>query len=97
MPGSEASRREEIQKLQVFARLFINGNQVSETRKANLRWPSFEAEICEMFQVHVFTLPGSIQIQIVVQDGLRTFEVDLLDVEVPGEHVRSLTCASQLI
>ena len=70
---------------------------MSETRRANLKWPSFEAEICELFQVHVFTLPSSIQIQLVVQDGLRTNEVAMLDVEVPGEHVRTLTCASQLI
>lgn len=50
-----------------------------------------------MFQVHVFTMPSSIQIELVIQDGLRTIEVDMIDIEVPGQHVQTLTCACQLV
>ena len=50
-----------------------------------------------MFQVHVFTMPGSLQLELVVQDGITTIIVDKIDLEVPGQHTRTLTCASQLI
>ena len=32
-----------------------------------------------------------------MQDGLRSIEVDMVEVIVPGQYVRTLTCASQLI
>ena len=89
----EVSRRNSIQKLRAFARLYINGKRVSETKKQPVLWPNFEAQICEMFQVHVFTMPSSIQIEIVIQDGLFNTEVDMIDIEVPGQHVKTLTCA----
>ena len=63
----------------------------------SVKWPSFEAEICELFQVHVFTMPSSIFIELIVHDGISTLEVDRIDLEVPGQHVRTLTCASGLI
>jgi len=46
-----------------------------------------------MFQVHVFTMPSSIKLEVVIQNGLSTTEVDIIDVEVPGQHVKTLTCA----
>ena len=42
-------------------------------------------------------MPSSIKIELLVVDGLRTIDVDMIDVEVPGQHVRSLTCAQALI
>ena len=47
----------------------------------------------ESFQTHVFTLPASIQLQILI-DGVI---VDTIDLIVPGGHVKSLTSASRLI
>lgn len=97
LPNSEASRRSNIKGLKAFARLYINGQKVSETQKQPVKWPSFEVELCEMFQVHVFTMPSSIWLELVVQDGLRSIEVDRVEVEVPGQHVMTLTCAAQLV
>lgn len=94
LPNSEASRRSNIKGLRAFARLYINGQRVSETQKQPIKWPSFEAELCEMFQVHVFTMPSSIQLELVLCDGLRSIEIDKMEVEVPGQHVMTLTCAA---
>ena len=38
-------------------------------------------------------MPSSIKIELVIQDGLRQIEVDMIDIEVPGQHVKTLTCA----
>lgn len=42
-------------------------------------------------------MPSSIQLELVLCDGLRQIEVDRMDVEVPGQHVMTLTCAAQLV
>ena len=47
----------------------------------------------EQFQVHVFTMPSSIKLEIQISGSV----VDCVNVEVPGEHVKSLTCACQLV
>ena len=97
LPHSESSRRNTAQNLKCVARLYINERRVAETKKVAVKWPSFEAEICELFQVHVFTMPSSIFVELVVYDGISTLDVDRIDLEVPGQHVKTLTCASSLI
>ena len=42
-------------------------------------------------------MPSSIQIEVVIQDGLFGTEVGMIDIEVPGQHVKTLTCACQLV
>lgn len=60
LPGSEVSRRSHIQSVRAYVRLIINGKYVSRTKKAYLKWPNFEIEIGEQFQVCLFTMPSSI-------------------------------------
>jgi hypothetical protein len=60
LPNSEISRRNGAMKIRAYVRLIINGKYVSRTRKAFLKWPNFEIEIMEQFQVNVFTMPSSI-------------------------------------
>jgi len=50
-----------------------------------------------MFQVHVFTIPSSIKVELVLCDGFSETVVDVVTVEVPGQHVKSLTCSCPLI
>ena len=47
--------------------------------------------------MHVFTIPGSIKVELVLCDGFSETVVDVVDVEVPGQHVKSLTCSAPLI
>ena len=96
LPGSEITRRNNIQRVRAYVRLMINGKYVSRTKKAFLKWPNFEIEISEQFQVCLFTMPSSIQLEIV----MGTFQeilVDVIDVEVPGKYVKALTSASSLV
>lgn len=97
LPGSEASRRNGARRLQTYAVLLINDKKVSKTRKVPVNWPTFEAKICEMFQVHVFTMPSSIRVELVLVDGILESVVDVVDVEVPGQHVKALTCSCPLV
>jgi len=60
LPSSEVSRRNNAMRVRAYVRLVINGKYVSRTRKAFLKWPNFEIEIGEQFQVCLFTMPTSI-------------------------------------
>ena len=51
------------------------------------------ADIFEQFQVHIFTMPSSIELEILIRGNV----VAIVDVNVPGEHVKALTCACQLV
>jgi len=97
LPSSERSRQNRIKKLQVYAVLLINDRKVSKTNKAPVNWPNFNFQVKEMFQVHVFTIPSSIKIELVLVDGFSETIIDVINVEVPGQHVRSLTCSCPLI
>jgi len=44
---------------------------VAATKKALLKFPAFEISVDEMFQVHLFTMPSSIQLALFVVDGLK--------------------------
>ena len=58
-----------------------------------MKWPDCSCDIFEQFQVHIFTMPSSIEIELSINGSL----VDLIKVQVPGEHVKALTCASGLV
>lgn len=96
LPSSEVSRRNNSMRIRAYVRLIINGKYVSRTKKAFLKWPNFEIEISEQFQVCLFTMPSSIQLEIVV-GTFKEYLVDVIDVEVPGTHVKALTSASSLV
>lgn len=83
-------------KVRAYVRLMINGRYVTRTRKAFLKWPNFEIEVGEQFQVCLFTMPSSIQLEIVV-GTFKEYLVDVVDVEVPGYFVKALTSASSLV
>ena len=74
--------------------LKINGKHVAETNGYPLE-SAFEcfAQVHEQFQVHVFTMPSSIVLEIFVGGD----HVCDLPVDVPGMHVKALTCASQIV
>ena len=50
-----------------------------------------------MFQINLFTMPSSIQLEIYINRGFADRLVDVIDVEVPGQHVKTLTAACPLI
>ena len=97
LPSSEKSRQSKIKRMQVYAVLHINDRKVSKTNKAPISWPNFNFQIKEMFQVHVFTIPSSIKIEIILVDGFSETTVDLVNVEIPGQHVKALTCSCPLV
>jgi len=45
----ESKRRNDINNLKVLANLIINGQKVATTKSYKVEYPSFDAEICEMF------------------------------------------------
>lgn len=58
-----------------------------------VKWPSYEVDLSDQFQIHVFTLPAKVQLEIMIKDKV----ADRLDLIIPGGHVRSLTSASGLV
>ena len=97
LPSSEVTRRNNTQRVRAYVRVIINGHYVTRSRKVFLRWPNLELDILEQFEVYLFTMPSSIQLELVV-GGLFTEQlVDVINVEVPGSHVKALTSAATLI
>ena len=78
-------------------RVIINGHYVTRSRKVFLKWPNLELDIFEQFEIYVFTMPSSIQLELVVGGLFSEQLIDVITVEVPGSHVRALTSAATLI
>ena len=93
LPSSEISRRNNAEKIKAYCRLIINGKFLCKTRKALVKWPNFEIDLMEQFQVHLFTMPSSIQLELVI-GTFKEYVVDVINVEVPGQYVKALTSAS---
>ena len=77
--------------------LIINDRKVSKTNKVTINWPNFNFQLMEMFQVHVFTVPSSIKVELILVDGFSETSIDIVSVEVPGQHVKALTCSCPLV
>jgi hypothetical protein len=90
-------RRNNINRIRAFLRLNINGRYVTRSRDAKLSWPNLEIEIMEQFQVCLFTMPSSISIEIVMGGIIKDTVVDVLDLEIPGSHVKALTSAAVIV
>lgn len=86
-------RKDRAEKTLVKCALRIDGVEVAKTNGVKINWPSFECDILDQFQIHVFTLPTDIELDIIVGGTL----VDRILLDVPGNHVKSLTSASRLI
>jgi hypothetical protein len=76
-----------------YCKVLIDGKFVGQTKKTPVTWPNYEVEICDQFLIHVFTLPSKVQLEIVINDK----SVDIVDLVIPGHHVRTLTSSSRLI
>lgn len=83
--------------MRAYVRVVINGHYVTRSRKVFLRWPNLELDILEQFEIYVFTMPSSIQLELVVGGLFSESMVDVINVEVPGSHVKALTSAATLI
>lgn len=86
-------RKTQAEKTLVQCALRIDGVEVAKTNGVKLNWPSFECDILDQFQIHVFTLPTDIELDIIIGGT----HVDRILLDVPGNHVKSLTSASRLI
>lgn len=49
LPWGESSRKKSLQGLKVYARLYINGMKVSQTKAHNVLYPSLDLDLSEMF------------------------------------------------
>ena len=93
LPGSETKRRNNVNQTRIFLRLLVNNVYVARTRKQFIRWPQFEVPFMERFQLHVFTRPVDIEVQVCT--GLRwSRTIAKFKFEPPGLNVNALTSAA---
>ena len=71
----------------------IDGEKVAQTQKRKIDWPSFEIDILDHFQLHMFTLPSKIELELVINGE----EIDRINLIIPGGNVKTLTSASRII
>lgn len=87
------NKKKKINNTTGYCKLIIDGKYVTQTAKSQISWPNFELDILDQFDIHVFTLPSSVQLEIVIGDKM----VDILDLIIPGSHVKTLTSAARMI
>jgi len=92
-PDPVLKRKANVQKTPALCRLLIDGKVVAETRKVAIDWPSYEINILDQFSIHMFTLPGNVQLEIVINGKT----IDVIELEIPGAHVKTLTSASRMV
>ena len=88
----EANRTRAL-KTSVSCRLLVDGEIVARSKAVPLNWPAYDVDLLDMFQIHVFTLPSKIQLEVLINSQV----VDRFDLIVPGGHVKSLTSASRSV
>ena len=69
---------------------------MAETEKVNISWPSFDVEFYEKFQIFLYTRPYNVRID-VCECGFTTKVISSVEVEVPGQHVYTLTSTQSLL
>jgi hypothetical protein len=83
-------RRQRIKSTRIKLKIYVNENLMAETEKVNISWPSFDVEFYEKFQIFLYTRPYNVRID-VCECGFTTKVISSVEVEVPGQHVYTLT------
>lgn len=96
LASAETARRRKAKSLYVYFNLLVNEQRVCTSREYKVGFPSFQADIYEVFHINVFTMPSSIQLEVFISGVPGSKMIDLIDVEVPGLHVKALTSSSYL-
>jgi hypothetical protein len=94
LASSEKDRRLSAGRERFYIKLIVNGKNVATSAKANMKHPNYEVAIDEVFQLNTFTMPRSIEMDIYMVGTCCDTLVDRVAIQVPGEHVRTLTCTS---
>lgn len=66
LDAAVSATKAQAEATRVYCKLLIDGVEVAETRRMPINWPSYEVDISDQFQIHVFTLPAKVQLEIVV-------------------------------
>ena len=97
IPAAEKSRRQKLESVQVFVKVYVNDEFVSATKPVGVTFPNFEADIAEQIKVYVLTMPSSIRLEVCVKGFLSSPVIAEVRTEVPGGYVKTLTSTSGLI
>jgi len=96
LPASEITRRRSVQTSRICVRILINGAYVARTQKLFLKWPQFEVQFAERFQIHMFSRATSIQLQVCT--GFRWLKtLAIVNIPPPGLNVHAMTSAALLL
>lgn len=92
---TEKSRRALISTTRVFIRILVNGVYVTRSTKQFLKWPTFEVFFGERFELHLFTRPVRVRLEICT--GLRwTRTLAVVEFTPPGLNSRAMTSTGRL-
>ena len=92
--SAETSRRHLIASTRIFVRIIVNGMYVTRTTKKFLVWPNFEVFFGEQFELHLFTRPVKVRLEICT--GLRWAKtLAVLEFMPPGLNVKALTSSGK--
>jgi len=91
----EVERRENVKKYKIFLKIYVNDIFVAKSKTYELKWPNFEVEINNLFELTVYSRPTKIEVEIYM--GTFLFDViSRFEIEAPGIFMNSITSSTSL-
>jgi hypothetical protein len=95
LPKLEVERRNRIQKLKGYVKIYVNNIFVTKSKTFELGWPSFELDINTMFNLNVYTRPTKIELELYI--GNITFaKISRFEIEAPGIFMNTITSTAPM-
>ena len=94
VPRDERSRRKRLEAQRIALVLLVNDQEVARSKNAKLS-QTFEADINEIFQLKLYSMPTSIRLRLLMGGRFKA-ALATIEVPIPGEHVYAMTSAAAL-
>jgi hypothetical protein len=96
LPRHEIDRRNAIQKLNGYVKIYVNNVFVTKSQTFELGWPSFELDINTLFNLNVYTRPTKIEIELYIGGKISFTKISRFEIEAPGIFMNTITSSAPM-
>jgi hypothetical protein len=95
LPKHEVERRNMVQKLKGYVKIYVNNIFVTKSKIFELGWPSFELDMNTLFHLNVYTRPTKLEIEFYIGKFTYT-KVSKFEIEAPGLFMNTITSTTPM-
>jgi len=96
LPNLENKRRDNVKKIQAYAKIFINNIYLAKTKPIYLNWPDYSFDIDSLFNLTVNTRPTKIHLELYIKNGWFFKKTCKIEINPPGIYMNTVTSSSSL-